>query len=374
MLHKIKIIFLIALLVLSIGCTNTTNPSATLSATNKKLEVTIPSISKEEVLIIPIQNFNLTFYKNCSYARFFCFDIVSTQQISEATAEIDIKTPYTFSFNINENELRFPYYVFQNYQTVDWKLMHDLYLKNLEALKENTVYQPFLDYRDLYVDDYLGTVENIAPLYHYNGTIAFDMDKADIDSNEVINTIKFNINGNNYTVNVGSIMLDYTTKYTYPTKNIKLKTLSMVDRKIIPHPNGTIPGTFLSFTCEKDILIKGFKLLESSVEITDIDITTQYNNKTMTQKYSIGKPLLCKAGTQVDVNLKVDDANFIGRMLYSTSLHLVIEYETEGEQSTAFFESIFRTRPEPYEVYASEYDKVNFISYYYDFASLTYYG
>lgn len=369
MFSKIKIISLITLvLLLATGCATRKDYSPTPSVTSAIVDIPTPSPStsteQEEILIFAPENFNLTFYKNIGYFRYFTFDIVSTRQISQAFAEIDIKTPYTFTLGEERVVYEFPSYVLENYLKVDWKERYALHLEHKDIPLDER-----LDLRNL-DEKYKESLANIPILYQYECTIAFDMFKLSLDSNEVFNTINLTIDGKNYTVSTGKILLDYTTSNTYFYGNIRFNSPFQAGRKIIPHPNGTIPVTGLTFTCEKDISIIGFNFLENGVEIADMNIITQYNNQTLSQKYIPGAPLLCKTGSQIHIECKATDANFVGKLRYSTVLHLIINYETDGKQYAACYESGLRTHADPYELYAAAHDNIDFTSYYYDYAGL----
>lgn len=338
-----------------------------------------PSKLESGEVLIPVQDLHITFYESMSPGRFFTFNIVTAEPLDMegATASIDIETPYKLFLSVEGEEdegngevKEFPYYVFQNYQDVDWKEMYRLFEIDQELYqKENKNYQPYKDYQDEHVDAYQAMSASAIPkVYYYNALINFDM-SAGMDKNETINEITLTLNGREYVTDVGEITLDYTTPTeANESESMSMDSLAAFDMNLNPNDKGKIKiNHAFGFTCDEETVIKGFDIIGVGAEVEWASMQIENGGSVMDIEWTAGKEITIPKGSSVSANLVIKDPVMIGKIWYSTAYHIKMNYEVGGEAYGSIYQALFRFRSDAYSVLADMKDGVDFKPYYYDY-------
>ncbi|MDD2269258.1 MAG: hypothetical protein PHY15_06935 [Eubacteriales bacterium] len=352
--------------------------STLFSCENEKNNMNLPKALKEDEVIILLDDVDFTFYESMSFMRFIQFDIISQKEIrDDYSLNLDINTPYKLTIEEKPEqeesglEFEFPYYVFQSYQNVDWKEMYSLHLLNEKSIEEEyKQYEPYVEYMNLYKDSYSKVKASDLPvLYRYTASIVFNMPD-NIDENEEIEELKFEINGKEYKKKV-NIKIDYTTKSIYKVESILQRALAQSERLIIPNSEGKMVVDNFPVECKSDIEITDFYVLNNDVEIKELTINSSINNgANINQKWVKGKIIAFPEGTNFNIKVTFTDKNFIDKMNYSAKVYLVLEYNSgEGKEECTYFEIVFTTKLNEYEILGVMYDQTTIKSYYYDYYS-----
>ncbi len=128
----------------------------------------------------------------------------------------------------------------------------------------------------------------------------------------------------------------------------------------------SVPADDFSFTCSEDIKITGFYLLNESANISNITLESETDDAALDQIWD-SIPMDFSKGTVLTPLISVYEKALEGNATYFTIIYVVMEYEINGQKFEAYYHSMFRTRPNAYEVYASEVDEVDVLSYYLNF-------
>lgn len=338
-----------------------------------------PSKLESGEVLIPTGDFHITFYESMSPGRFFAFNIVTAEPLDMegASASIDIETPYKFFISAeggedegSEKVEEFPYYVFQNYQEVDWKEMYRLFEMDQELYqKENKIYQPYHDYRDEYTEAYQAMSAMETPeIYCYKATVNFDMSSG-LDKNETINEITLTLNGREYVVDVGEIKLNYTTPTELNgSESVSMDSLAAFDMNLNPNDKGKIKiNHAFGFTFDEETVIKGFDIIGGGAEVEWASLQIENGGSVMDIEWTAGKEITIPKGSSVSANLVIKDPVMIGKIWYSTAYHIKMNYEVGGEAYGSIYQALFRFRCDAYSVLAAMKDGVDFKPYYYDY-------
>jgi hypothetical protein len=324
-------------------------------------------------VLTSFQDYNIVFYNNISVARNVIFELISRNGLEGAELHIDIKTPYQFYLEPMAVEEELPYYVYQNYQDIDWDKMYRLYqaaefdLDQSGRIDEEAV-KEFTRYRDLYCEAFQKYLKKdpYRDYYHYTGSIVFDMTgQEDTEHFEEVTLIT---DTGSFNFNIGRIVLDYNTAALELGPALLPDYLGAWDKQIIPDPRGTIimsRETVLSV--EKDLCITGFRLLNPDVEIAELSYSVEKEGVSLNKKYKPGDRLELDKGSKFELHIMLNDRTFMNKHLYSTCIYAVIDYVVEGLEYSAVCEASYRTRHCFHELYASLHDNVDFLPYYYQY-------
>lgn len=331
-------------------------------------------ISKDTVLF-SLQNCNLNFYTQLGGATYIPFELISAQELdgSNLSLAIDINTPYRWSIDYKKEIEELPYYVYQNYQDVDWdkicQLDMDTYgddgLPNVEAVE---IYN---DYRNSYLDPYKKFREKMVNLncYYYSGAIAFDFaDMEGCAENESFSEITFTVNNQEYRFDIGNIELNYTLAPPETSSALQANIFSAIDKPVFPNKQGVITLDNI-LSCIEDVYITGFRLLNLGAEIQEVSLAIEENGNPIDLLFS-GKPIFCKKGSTIKPKITVSDSNFKDQLFYSSTYHVMIDYEYNGKEYSEFFQMNYRTRYGFHELVAMLYDDIDFLPYFYKYYSV----
>jgi hypothetical protein len=183
-------------------------------------QVRVPNLDNIDVLVTGI-NCNITIYKDCSSWHILTLDLISKEEIKDIGIKINIQTPYKFSIAQKEI-IEIPYYVFLNYQDIDWPKFRDLHINLLAHedypyLSENAQeFKDFHEYANTYDNSYKDFINrnSYQDYYYYEMYILFDVTKTVLDENESFKEITLQINGQEYNCDIGKVELDYTTSFS----------------------------------------------------------------------------------------------------------------------------------------------------------------
>lgn len=158
----------------------------------------------EDFLVTSLGDYNITLYKNLTVSGYIEFDIVSSFKLDDAVILIDIETPYTAVISEKKIE-KYPYYVFQNYQDIDWNKMYELHKKIPKDISKTSedakAVEEFQNYRDKYLDEFNKKLKNppLEDCYAYTVNVFFQMLGNGPD--EEFDTITLKINDKEIDVN-----------------------------------------------------------------------------------------------------------------------------------------------------------------------------
>jgi hypothetical protein len=326
-----------------------------------------------DTLIISFKNFYSTFYQQLGGAMYLSFEIISGQELNEdnTSCKIDIQTPYKLAFD-EEVISELPYYVYQNYQDVDWNKMGQLYKDCIEnGIFNFKKMKPYDDYRDFYIEPYEKYLEKKVnqDVHYYNAGIKFSMQEGMAD--ESFSEIVLTVNNQDYRFDIGNIKLNYSSSNPREYSSaLQAHVYAATDRTVNPNEKGVISiDNYLE--CTEDVIITGFSLLDSNANIQQISLAIEEDNNNRAREILFtGEPMVCKKGSFIIPKITIIDNNFKDQLFYSSTYHVLIDYEYDGKQYSEYFQSHYRTKYGFHELVAMLYDDIDFLPYYYKYVNV----
>lgn len=336
------------LLVIVVACSTQTPPVA------------------EDFVVTSLGNYNITLYKNLTAGSYIEFDIISSMKLDNASILIDTETPYTAA--ITEKEVEdYPYYVFQNYQDVDWNKMYELHIKAIPEDREAVA--EFTNYRDKHLNEFEEIFNNppLQDCFYYTVTVIFQMLESGTD--EAFDTITFKFDDREIDIEVGTVTIDYSTQFDSTRRLLSSYNMGAWNKGLTPNPDGYMIVNDAEYMAMEDLYITNIYVLDDDKSVTEVSISIQQNDTTIDKLFSPETKLFVEKGSFIKPRVVVADSGFINQHLYSTFVYVVIEYEVDNQTHYSYFESMFRTRPQMYELYAAQIDDIDFLPFYYQYFS-----
>lgn len=331
-----------------------------------------PSELSDDTILFSLKNYNSTFYTQLGGAMYIPFELISGKELNEDDIflAIDIKTPYRWGLDSQKEIEELPYYVYQNYQDIDWNKMCELYLDcggddalNVKAIKL------FNDYSDSHLESYRAFRDKKGNqgCYYYSGGIVFDFATEDA-VDESFSQITFTIAGQKHCFDIGNIELNYTLTLPETIPALQATIYAIHDKPVYPNKHGliTIDGQLV---CDEDVYITGFRLLNANAEIRKISLVIEGDGKSIDLLFS-GEPIFCKKGNIVKTKITVFDSKFKDQLFYSNTFHVLVDHEYNGDKSSEFFHANYRTVYGFHELVAMLYDNIDFLPYFNQYYSV----
>lgn len=115
--------------------------------------------------------------------------------------------------------------------------------------------------------------------------------------------------------------------------------------------------------------ISGFRLLNPGADIQKVSLAIKESGKSKDILLS-GEPILCKKGSTIKPKITVSDSNFKDQLFYSSTYHVIIDYEYSGQEYSEYFQAVYRTKYGFHELVAMLYDDIDFLPYFYQYHNL----
>lgn len=329
-----------------------------------------PTALKQDEVLLSFKNYNITFYKEFTISPVIYFDIISSQELNNnCELKIDINTPYKFLLEKYSDETKMNYYTYLSYQDFDWDKLYELKIKSFDKngnIKDKEANIEYLKYNRIYQNQYEKFIgkDIYKNIHKYKVAVVFDLANSNLSNNETFNKINLKINNKDNIFEIGKVVLDYTTKNRFSSSGLQSNTLGVWEKEILPNSKGEYIIDDASFTCNNDLKIKGFKVLNKSAEIKDITLITENNRNAIDKKYKNGQVIEFKKGTNIKPIITFYDKNFVDKFLYSVTIYMIIEYEIDGTNYAQMFEALYLTKPQFDQIIAVEHDKIDLLPYY----------
>lgn len=354
---KSRIITLILVSIFVFGaCGKPSNTEKTM----EKVEDTKNIPTPLDKVYCTLKNADYVFYSDLTNGRMVTFYLLSPKELNENSVKINIDTIVDYSWGMVEDKNdKFPYYVFQAYNDVDWKKMKDLYVSN------DT--ESYVEYRDFLMDEYKELDKNLLPdIYAYQVTVNFKMDK--LMNEDEINQIEIECNGKAAIYDIGSIKLKRESKVKINEKGIVMNVTGVSDYPIYIDDQGKLSlDNQFSFSTNNDITLKKIENVLDNNKIEDISVEVKNGDNAINQKWDGNSNLSIGKGSTVTIYGNIIDDNFKKNNLYSTIKYLMLTYEINGTEYFTKMEYSYISQLNKYEYAAILNDDIDIPSYYLDY-------
>jgi len=334
---------------------------------------------KDNYWYLASKNTNAVFYKNLSGSRGLEFELVTafTFETDELVVEVQ-----TLNSNVShvadcwrdaqEEEEVFPFYIYQCYKGVDWKLMGELAAKqNEDGGTDIETTQELRKIQNMYLEEYQDALDQkkLPQLYRYKVGISFKLDN--MNSIEHVKSITLTLRGETKQYDFDNLILDSEKEFEYENLGISTSAAAL-DAPIYISNDGTLDLTYLDLQSQESFTLTGLSILgEDSPSITDCYVTLTKDDGTETEIKWDGKtPTQILEGESVRIQAFCKDPKLAGVMEAVTAKYIMLQYlSADGKECTEFMQGTYRMRQGLYDLYAVS-DGVNILSYYLDYYSV----
>lgn len=357
----------------------------TIAADSTTAGVTQPHTTHDVCYFVTEANWDQDVYLDSAFRSFNLF-IMSETPLDQCDIQIDIpiETPYTFDVyesprgkapsvladNPGE-DVKFTYDIYLHYCEFDWTLLAEEYsamtaAKEAYAQEKNDTNKIALrlateayeqHYREKW-DDYLLLDESALPeFYYYDILITFDFP----NSNESITEITVSVDNVHTVCDVGEVRL-YPSNFIQNPTDLSgiLAETNYASSSIAPYLSESFDKGLGTFKAEQDMLLTGFGFVEGEIGISNLRVSIDQAGDFMWD----GKmPITIKKGSTVQFYATVSDP----RMTlpgYHISDFIRIEVEVDGNVYEHLSQYKFSHFINPFELYASSFDGIDFTEYY----------
>lgn len=288
-------------------------------------------------LYILCHNIYVDFYTSGTINQGVNFYIISRKPLDteSVTVELPIQNEYSFEIldcgdtRITEamaeqgtsvlTDARFPYYLYQVYQNIDWQELAALNSGDKGAFAE--------EQRKYSAAFYTLTEADIPEFHVYSCAIYFN--PSSIFADESFEEMKITIEGTTYTEAFGSVSLhNYPIPLEYPDDGSASANGTLFISRLYDDGIGAISSLYV-FTAEQDMTITGISIQDKTIKMLDanVAITTQ-NGFSLEYQWDMSQPIDLSAGDQMSLSLTYQDERFTG--LEGTSrINAALNYEAE---------------------------------------------
>lgn len=341
-------------------------------------------------IYIPELNMNRDIYQDSGGLAVYVY-IYSDEELDLNSIDVDIPIQTSYSFMVEERQLgvspdqlaidasadvRFSYDTYLSYAGFDWSALREKYDVMQEAhatqRNENTsenrekytkAYHDYYQLYESYWDDYLLLTESMLPQFHaYTVMIIFEIGTTTED--EVVNCLDLTIGGKTATVDIGEVRLHTQNSPLFTTDPLDfLGRISLGSFTPIStlYERVQIP---ITFTTKQDLMLTGFNLFSSSVEINGIEVQIISQDNNSSNFLWDGKspiPILAESTVELWTTFEGEDLEKFGFQLNG---FVNFEFDVDGVSYEHTYEHKFHHEMSDYEEYAKHFDGIDFTEYY----------
>lgn len=185
--------------------------------------------------------------------------------------------------------------------------------------------------------------DRVGEVYHYRITINFEA--IETEGEEELSYVTILYNGQQFAKNIDHIRFDYDTKEPFIEKGFATKTKSSVGIRISPNNKGAMKFCGGSFQAKRDIELQKVYLYESDCRLTSCVFNITTPQKPYSQKWKAGELIRIPIGSELSVDLSIENPEFSRRLFCGMNQYLVLEYKQSGKVYQTYLELTFATQP-----------------------------
>lgn len=296
------------------------------------------------------------------------FHILSSEELSLSDVEVNIETdvPYEVAYvSSTYNTGMFPNYVCLEYSDFDWKNF-----RKLEASAEYKDIQEFDKMKKASDNEYTALSEEDFPNFYDNlYVIRFDTFEKEYEK-QTVNNIDISVKGDKKTFDIGNIYMGIHAKDINAGEyKLHFNSAGRANYNILQNETGTISITNFQMEVKDDVVIKNIYLLNESdsIEVTEATVDIISDEGNFNFKWDEGKEIDLNKGSEVYLNLKVQDEKFVGKQAYSVNIYVNVEYEVDGEICETRMQVLCASKYDGQTLYAMYHDGLDMSGYFIDY-------
>lgn len=338
-------VILFMFIILLNGCSNS-------ASTNSSLEKPYVALQNSNI-VIPL-DFATT-------SNYISFEVVSDfeitkEQITVPSLPVEIYDIELVNLTISD----LPMHVYFEYNNVDWNKMYELETGGNELLIE---YNAYTDELSNGYDS--NTLIDSEDYYYYEVYLSFSEIE---DGDEITSIVIENSEGIEIEYDIGYIGF---TNFYFEASDIDgfiLKTIGSFGRVIYPGSYGSLGEEVISFSVRDEINLTSVTTLNDSINIDKVTVSIISDDYTV-NKLLTDEEIIIPANSDVEITISLHDEDFINVLDYATNIHLQLNFVDEDVTASINYSSLVQTKKNFYEIIASYRDKLDFTSYYTDYAN-----
>lgn len=361
-----------------VGCSNNESKEEKTNSDFQYMNKLPSPFTEDDAPVICVNKLNLEIIDGVTMDTGFTFHVLTKSPLDDNSLQmdIDIDTKYELiRSDPIECSGKFEDYICLQYNNMDWNYLKELELRaNSEGASNVPGYEKMIKDIDT---EYEKLNKDAFPHFYDNEFYCqFDPSKENMNKNESFSTINLTINGESYTVDIGNVYFNYTKKYPQSSEfgdyDLQFDEIGRADYGISYNKDGIIGLDDYEMTANKDVKIKNIKIVNQSDEFSldEVNFTITSDDIVMDQQWKKGEEIAIPAGSDIFVDFKIKDTEFISQPNYAVNVYLILEYEVDGAEYIADTQACCNTRYDSNMLYAMYKDKIDMISYFNDYLQI----